>query len=372
MAVLIAFVVLAFVVSEYRGSKARRRLLQLSNEIVDGSAAFIIVLDQHRAILKLNLALLQSIQKDENSLLGKSLLTAGLSENNRLTEALKGDPPVVVESGETIRDRLATSRGEKLVVDWQISMLKGPSGDIMRYIISGLNVTELERTRQKLQNLRENTEREERQKLAEELHDEIGNYLFVSSMKLESLRESPLTADSRMALEELQDTIKTIITRTRSLVFELGPMSTVESGLENALASLTRHMQNRSGVSIQFTGDRLRYQPEKAVNYFLFNSVREIITNAVKHAQANKITVVLRQLPDSIEVEVRDNGKGFNFEETIEHPHIPKGFGLTRLVERCEYFGVGLKVDTSSGSSFRIILPITLKEAHAYSNSIGG
>jgi len=371
VAVLMSFILLVLVIGEYRRSQSRKRLMQLSNEIIDGSAAFIIVLDQNKKILKLNQSLLLAMKDSKTQLLGKTLSLAGLSEANRLMNALHQMELTGSETRETIRDEIYISSDEKLIIDWQISTLKDSSGSIVRYIASGLNVTELERARRELQNLRENTEREERRKLAEELHDEIGNHLFLSNMKLEELRDEILEPNIKIALEELHFTIETIINRTRSLVFELGPMSLEQSGLVNALESLAQHMQNRSGIPIRFKGDQLIQDLEHDTVYFMFNSVREIITNAIKHANAGEILLTVKQQADSVQVEVRDNGIGFDFKKIREAPHLCKGFGLQRLVERCEYFGAELNVDTSSGSTFRITIPITIKEKHVHSHSVG-
>ena len=98
------------------------------------------------------------------------------------------------------------------------------------------------------------------------------------------------------------------------------------------------------------------------VKVLLYQSVRELLFNVVKHAHADEATVsVTRPTPDTVEVVVADGGRGFEMSEHLRRVSSPNGFGLFSISERLEYVGGSARVESAPGRGTRVTLTAPLQ-----------
>jgi signal transduction histidine kinase len=205
-------------------------------------------------------------------------------------------------------------------------------------------------------------EESERRRIAAQLHESAAQKLAFCSIKLgELLRSAPSTAFTQ-ELSEIQSLIKGLITEMRSLIFELNPPHLYEIGLEAALKELTHQMREQHGLLASFRNDGQTKPIEDDDRFLLFQMVRELLVNVVKHARAHRVTVYIKRHGSNLQITVKDDGVGFDASEVGFCRKRAKGFGLFNVRERLRYIGGQFKVESEPGRGTRVTLTAPLKQ----------
>ncbi|HZN89644.1 MAG TPA: GAF domain-containing protein [Thermoleophilaceae bacterium] len=201
---------------------------------------------------------------------------------------------------------------------------------------------------------------QERRRWARELHDETLQELGALKMMLETssaVDRPELVAESvARSIDQLDLTIRGL----QSLITELRPAALDELGLKPAVEALLERTAATSGLRVESsidlayaegrTGTRL--EPELAT--VVYRLVQEALTNAVKHAEAETLTVEISERDAEVAVSVRDDGTGFGRERLRDG-----GFGLIGMEERVQLVGGRLEIDSTpgTGTAVRAWLP---------------
>lgn len=175
--------------------------------------------------------------------------------------------------------------------------------------------TEVDRRTEQLTELARHlqTAREdERNRLARDLHDELGALLTAAKLDVARLKSrlGLLTPEATDRLTHLNETLNSGIALKRRIIEDLRPSSLSNLGLVAALEILTREFSERSGVEVrcQFVPVRLKPSAELMV----YRLVQEALTNIAKYASATRVDVTLGMRGGRVEVSVHDNGVGFD------------------------------------------------------------
>jgi PAS domain S-box-containing protein len=205
-------------------------------------------------------------------------------------------------------------------------------------------------------------EEREKRRIAGELHDQVSQSLAFSKMKLEVLRKSNVPAEAAKTLREVSELIGEVIRDTKSLTFDLSSPMLYERGFEAAVTEwLSEQVERRHGISTEFEDDGQLKPLDNEVQVIVFRDVRELLTNAVKHAHASKVKVSVRRKDEHIEVCVEDNGVGFEPAETSAGSAARSEFGLFSIRERLEQLGGHLEIDSAPGRGCRATVVAPLK-----------
>ncbi|MBP2326953.1 signal transduction histidine kinase [Kibdelosporangium banguiense] len=217
-----------------------------------------------------------------------------------------------------------------------------------------------------MQRERDTVRREERQRLARDLHDSIVQQIFSVSMQAKAMevlagRGEPVAAEAvhRMAAEVGQLS-QTALTDLRAMVHELRPTATTErGGLEESVRALVESTTNRTGL--QFTmhlGHRLDTVCGDLAED-VYRIVAEAIHNVVKHAEAGQVVIRLDVRGKRLHATISDNGRGLH-PETTAIPASP-GYGLKSMQQRAERWGGTLTVQpgAEAGTMVRFTIPLT-------------
>ncbi len=202
-------------------------------------------------------------------------------------------------------------------------------------------------------------EERERHKITTALHDQVGQPLAMAAIKLESLRKADIPGNLAEQLVEISTMISRSIQLSRSLIFELSPPILYDLGLEAALSSLAKRYQKEHGIRIDCSDDRRPKPLSEDMRVLLFQGVRELLVNAVKHAQPQRIIICCQREETGIRIMVKDDGIGFatagkNLTGTYD------GFGLFSLRERLTYLGGSIDITSSPGSGTQVVLTAPL------------
>ena len=154
------------------------------------------------------------------------------------------------------------------------------------------------------------TEERERRRLGTDLHDHIGQALAVSKIKLGVLQKSITKEKHAKSLSEVRELIDQMIQDTRSLTFELSLPVLYELGFEAAVEWFARHLRSQHGLNVDVQKSMLPIPMDDEIKVLLFRSVRELMLNIVKHAQAHNARVTIRREGDDLSIAVEDDGVG--------------------------------------------------------------
>ena len=206
-------------------------------------------------------------------------------------------------------------------------------------------------------------EEQERQRIAQVIHDHLQQLLVAARLSVDTLAIRTRGTLTEKSLKALTDILSESIQVARSLTAELYPSVLHRDGLAAALKWLAGWYRQQHGleVKVMVESDSELAQPE--IRTMLFRAVRELLFNVVKHAGAGSAEVRLgREDPDTVRIEVSDPGVGFD-PEALQHSEPARtGFGLFSLRERMELFGGRLDIQSSPGrgSCFILLAPAVL------------
>ncbi len=183
---------------------------------------------------------------------------------------------------------------------------------------------------------------DERNRIAREIHDNVGHMLSRSLLQVGALRAVYKEEMLAKQLAALQETLDTAMNRIRESVHDLRDEA---YDLQMALGQLA---ENYPGLELMIDYD-LEEGATKNLKYCFMAIIQEALTNTVKHSDATKVSIVLREHPAMYQLVVADNG-------TPRHAVDKEGMGLENMRERVKAFGGTLRIDRENG--FRIFVVI--------------
>jgi signal transduction histidine kinase len=157
-------------------------------------------------------------------------------------------------------------------------------------------------------------------------------------------------------MREITDLITQAIEDTRSLTFEVSPPVLYELGFEAAVGWLARQAGSRFGLKVEFTDDGLEKPLDTDIRVLLFQTVRELLVNVVKHAKTGKASISTRKIRNNIRITVKDEGVGFDASGVGASDYTKGGFGLFNIRERLNYIGGKVEIRSRPNHGTRITL----------------
>ena len=207
---------------------------------------------------------------------------------------------------------------------------------------------------------------EERRRLSRELHDGLGPSLATAANRLRAC-QSLIHSDPASAEREIEDVslfLRGQILEIRRLIYELRPIALDQLGLVGALRQHLERFSREAGIDAILVANA-ETPLDSLTEVSIFRVVQECLSNVQKHAEATKVDVVLNTTPESIELAVGDNGRGFDL--TGDDAGSSQGVGLLSIRERAELLHGSATVETKAGEGcvVRLLLPRTEVEVGA-------
>jgi len=191
---------------------------------------------------------------------------------------------------------------------------------------------------------------EERQRLARELHDSVSQALYGIALGARTAR-TLLDRDPARATEPMDYVLSLAeagLAEMRALIFELRPESLANEGIVRAIEKHVASTEARYGIKVNAELDAEPDVP-LPVKEALYRIMQEALHNTVKHARATNVDIRLRDLPGAVELELRDDGAGFDTSQDF-----PGQLGLKSMRERAVRLGGEFELESSPGKGTRI------------------
>ena len=208
-------------------------------------------------------------------------------------------------------------------------------------------------------------EQRERKRLATELHDHLQQMLVVGKIAIgQGKRVAVGMPACESAFQRVDSILSDALTYSRTLVAELCPPVLHEHGLVAGLKWLAEYIKNKQEQTVTVIvpeDHELHLAEEQRV--LLFQSIRELLINASKHAGTGEATVVITERADQIQIEVRDHGRGFDPAAVTPSNGISSKFGLFSIQERMRAIGGSFEIQSSPGlgTTATLVLPLEKK-----------
>jgi signal transduction histidine kinase len=195
-----------------------------------------------------------------------------------------------------------------------------------------------------------NARHAERARIARELHDSISQELFSLSVLAGGLRRAlPPGSGVLTEVETMERTAEDTMREMQSLLLALRPVALDELGLASAIEGICHAYTERAGVEVGAELEPVELSP--ALEHAILRVTQEALANAVRHADADRVTVRLRTCEDLVVLEITDNGRGFDVEARQE---TAVGLGLGAMRDRVTEHGGSMSVDSAPGTGTRV------------------
>lgn len=202
---------------------------------------------------------------------------------------------------------------------------------------------------------------EERKRIAQEIHDGIGQMLTALKLNLEGITPSS-SVHMKKRIKDTKDLMKSVIKEVRRVSFNLTPSSLVDFGLAPAMKKISQEVSTLSSTNVVFenrTGFINRL--EKNVETNLYRIVQEAVNNGIKYAKADKIVISFDHNFSHLTVVIQDDGQGFELEKLQTNGHFgASGHGIFNMKERAAFSNGVLNVETEVGVGTKIIVVLPL------------
>jgi PAS domain S-box-containing protein len=202
-------------------------------------------------------------------------------------------------------------------------------------------------------------EQRERQRLGQVLHDGLQQFLVAARLRVELLGRAADPAQVPAACRDVLALLHDAIAASRSLTAELSPPILFTAGFVPALGWLARWMQDTHHLTVHLTADPTAEPGQEPAKVLLFQSVRELLFNAVKHAGVLEATVAVTRQGECVQILVADHGNGFD--PARLQAGGTSGFGLPSIQQRLEYLGGTFAIASAPGQGSRFTLTVPVE-----------
>ncbi len=196
---------------------------------------------------------------------------------------------------------------------------------------------------------------EERQRIARDLHDGIGQQLSGAILQLESILHHGSDDQLKGKIHTLSDNLRKTSTEVRTLSHQMMPRSLTELGLVPAITDLLNRTFAGTPIQCAFHHHDMNTRFEAKTELTLFRIVQELVNNIIRHAGASHVSVNLLRMKDKLRLMVEDDGVGFDPDE------VHKGHGLMNIRTRVEDVkgSVYFEQNGNAGTLVTVIVPVS-------------
>jgi PAS domain S-box-containing protein len=228
-------------------------------------------------------------------------------------------------------------------------------------------LAESEQRTRRLASLLTMAEQEERRRISQVLHDDLQQQLYAIQLKLHATCDDLAAGETSTALEDTVEAeywLRESIETTRRLTVDLSPPILKSEGLADALGWLVTQMGEMHNLSVELVAPHPFRMPDDDMRVLLFQIVRELLFNVVKHAGADRATIELSSAEDRLVIHVSDNGQGFDVAQILAKGEQQGGLGLFNARERLRLFSGDIQVESMPGKGTRVtvFVPTYLEE----------
>ena len=318
---------------------ANHRELTFSATLLKTTAALIVVLDPKGRVVLLNQAFEQATGYASPEVAGRDFIECFLVPDevsgvrNVFRQLRNGQAP------STYVNHIRTRDGRKRLVEWSNNVICSENGSVEHVIGTGVDITE----RRNLENELLAAAEREQQRIGQDLHDSVGQKLTGLEISLHRMKREIGQFSETLAerCDKLSRGLRDVAREVRILSHGLVPVSFRAEGLCVALESLAAETNSLDRITCRFSCAGTICVSSSEHAHHLYRIAQEAVANALKHAKPSRIDIALARRGPSVELLIRDNGRGFGKSAQV-------GLGLRLMKKRAELIGGTMEIRSST------------------------
>jgi len=209
-----------------------------------------------------------------------------------------------------------------------------------------------------------NMQENERQRIAKELHDEVGQALSAIKINLNLMNKKlrPDSLDIRRTITKTDQIVNNLIIDLKRIALDLRPSMLDHLGLEATLHAYIKEFKSRTKLDVAYDISMLNKRLPIDIEITLYRIIQEALTNIVKHSSANKIGIDIKEQKERINIIIQDNGQGFSVDKAFNPETRGISFGIIGMQERVKNLGGDFEISSEKGKGTKLSLyvPISL------------
>jgi PAS domain S-box-containing protein len=280
-------------------------------------------------------------------------------------EELEAFEVILKETGQNgLRGKfnLQAVTGKRTPVQLSVYQLKtGSEANAYGIAIIATDISERVQTEAKIRSLASKltlVEQEERHRISQVLHDDLQQRLFAIKAQLSFLNDTPekdkIAVGTLLELDQIQEALSETIAITRNLSIDLNPVVLHGEGLAEAMSWLAFRMKEQYGLQMELEAKESFNDLDHHMRMLLFQSIRELLFNVVKHAGTLETKVILEKVDDCGRITVSDEGKGFDAEAVMKDVKV--AHGLLIVQDRLNLLGCSMEVISKPREGTRVVI----------------
>lgn len=301
----------------------------------------------------------EMVQMDSEKLIGIRFRDLIRSEEQSAFEAL------FTQAGHGARGEFCLQPPTGACLPVQLSIYQLKADDIGGISVIATDITERMQAEEKIRALASQltmAEHQERQRISQVLHDDLQQRLFAIKTQLSFLttdtEKNRISPSMHEDLRQVQRWLSDAIGITRSLSIDLSPIALQGEGLYEAILWLSSQMKDQHGLQVQLEAKDNLNSLDNQMRLLLFQTIRELLFNIVKHAGTSQATVTLEQIDRKALITISDAGKGFEVGAVMNDPKA--AHGLLVVQDRLSLLGGSMEMTSEPGQGTRVVIEAPL------------
>jgi two-component system, NarL family, sensor kinase len=199
-------------------------------------------------------------------------------------------------------------------------------------------------------------EEKERSRIAQELHDGLGQLLSTARLNVAGL-EDAVSSEDQTGIERSLKIIDAACMEVRNISHNMMPSALMRLGLLPAINEMVHNVNSAKGVQIKFTTN-MEVSPERSLDISIYRVIQEILNNMIKHAKATQIELDIQKLLNTLTIHIKDNGVGFNTDDLDKS----KGIGWKNIYSRISMLNGHIKLTSELQKGTRVFISLNIKD----------
>jgi PAS domain S-box-containing protein len=345
-----------------------RRRLQESEQrlsrVVESAMDAIVTLDQDGRIIFFNRAAERAFRCSSSEAIGEPcarFLSAPLRRMIFENEEAAPPPAMWVPEGH----HAVRADGELFAIEASLSRAEAGGRTIHTLILRDMDERNKQRLRELGARMQHDIE-EERKRISQSLHDEMGQNLTALQLDADWIRRHCQSLPSILdTVDRMQRSIEESAASMRRIVADMRPRVLDDLGIDVAIKGLVQDVSTRSGLTVKFSSKGKLDHIDDARKTALFRMLQECLTNVTRHAHASRVDIFLLASESDIQLSVADDGRGFSPQAHFK----PGSFGLFGLGERAGQLSGTVAVESAPGKGTRVVIRLPLPASAVESES---
>jgi PAS domain S-box-containing protein len=261
---------------------------------------------------------------------------------------------------------LQASKGKCVAV--QLSIYQLTADNVSGISIIATDITERIQAEDKIRSLAAKltrAEQEERHRISQILHDDLQQQLFAIKAQLAMLKDinekNKVSSELQATLDQVQSWLADAITITRNLSIDLSPIVLQGEGLAEAIVWLASQMKEQYDLQVNLEAKGDFHHLDNHMRVLIFQAVRELLFNIVKHAGISQAEVTLEQVDGLGRITISDSGRGFDAAAMMNNS--TTAHGLLMLQDRLGLMGGSIEVTSKLVEGTRVVIETPLGRA---------